>query len=212
MEDVKLTFWVIAPEVNTDEVVTAIRRSWLSGTAERSRFCVASGISRSADASLHWLHGLKEFPIVAASRSELNQRLKLSRDKGDSGILQREPLHARINHSRDLTQQYNNFLRHKVFEILEQICRGAERREFDYAFMMDADTAVNVSNLQRFVNSLGAGAAVYSGLCRRRSWGKASGQRGVPGGPGIIFSSPLLRQVLVARSCALTGLALLSRD
>ena len=211
MPDATLTYWVITPELRTDEVVTSLRNSWLSGTGERSRFLVASGMSKSSDLSLHWLGGLNRSSLVADGRSDLNKQLKGSnarlhepeelaggaqtavaaRRRAD---LQREH-QRRENHSRELTRLYNNFLRHKVFEIMRQMCRRAVTHPFDFAFMMDADTAVNQSNLQLFVNALGSGASVYSGLCRRRSWGKPNGQRGVGGGPGILFSQPLLQKV-----------------
>ena len=103
----------------------------------------------------------------------------------------------------ELTRLYNNFLRYKVFEIMRQMCAAAlSERSFDFAFMMDADTAVNQSNLQRFVNTLGREASIYSGLCRRRSWGKPNGQRGVGGGPGIIFTKRVFL-VRVFRSISL---------
>ena len=44
------------------------------------------------------------------------------------------------------------------------------RREhaFDYAFIMDADTAVNRTNLEAFVRPLPAKESVYTGFCKRR--------------------------------------------
>lgn len=94
--------------------------------------------------------------------------------------------------TRELTRLYNNFLRHKVFEMMRQMCRSLHTMPFTYAFMMDADTAVNRSNLERFVASLDPSEAVYTGLCKRRSTWAHAAQRGVGGGPGILLSRPLL--------------------
>ena len=66
-------------------------------------------------------------------------------------------------------------------------------RAFDYAFIMDADTAVNRTNLEAFVRPLPAKESVYTGFCKRRwSAGNKHVLRGVGGGPGILLSRPLL--------------------
>ncbi|KAL1495599.1 hypothetical protein AB1Y20_016959 [Prymnesium parvum] len=201
----RLTFWVITPELRTDEVVLALRSSWLREVAVRTRFCVAAGLSSSADASLRWLPRLNRSQSVASGRHELNERLHDAvTHNPDDELFDRptrradEPLRAqqrRENRTRELTRLYNNFLRYKVFEMMRAMCAEAREDAFDYAFMMDADTAVNTSNLQRFVGALGGERQIYTGLCRKRSWGKPNGQRGVGGGPGILFSRKLLLNV-----------------
>jgi hypothetical protein len=230
-----IVYWVITPEVNTDYVVGALRASWLKGAADDARFCVASGMSTSNDASLHWLHGLNRSSLVASGRADLNKRLhnsltpkssgapatKESPESGTaiapssaaassqpaSGATGMQPRsegaamarragqqqRAQEESKRELTRVYNNFLRHKVFEIMREMCRTLPSRKFEFAFMMDADTAVNRSNLERFVARMDPTAPVYTGLCKRRSTWANAAQRGVGGGPGIILSRPLLK-------------------
>ena len=144
-------------------------------------------MSNSTDPSLHWLHGLNRSSLVAEGRSDLNKQLKsttgrLPEPDGDGaadgkehGLSARrraeiQRLHQkRENHSRELTRLYNNFLRYKVFEIMRQMCRRAESHPFEYAFMMDADTAVNRSNLEAFVTPLRAADAELLAALERRA-------------------------------------------
>ena len=65
-------------------------------------------------------------------------------------------------------EAYNSFLRRKVHAMLVAMAAGAARYDFDYAFLLDYDTAVNVTNLQQFANALPGGAT------RRSSWAAAS--------------------------------------
>lgn len=203
----KVTYWVITPEVATDSVVSALRQSWLRGADVR--FSVAAGMSTSQDSTLHWLPNLNRSERVANGRSDLNSRLhstaaspggnetgpaQQSSMRSEAASVAREATlaHRRRDEadSRELTRLYNNFLRHKVFEMMREMCRA--RTTADFFFMMDADTAVNRTNLERFVMSIDPSAAVYTGLCKRRNtWGNAQ-QRGVGGGPGILLSRQLL--------------------
>ena len=48
-----IQYWVIAPEVRTDEVVASLRHSWLRGAGDDARFCVAADRSTSRDPTLH---------------------------------------------------------------------------------------------------------------------------------------------------------------
>lgn len=112
----RVSYWVITPEVGTDDVVAAIRKSWLRGVGSDAHFCVASTPSTSSDSTLHWLRGVNRSHLVAAGRADLNRRIKGGRRKGTgasaSGSREGGP------GQRELTRLYNNFLRHKVFEIM----------------------------------------------------------------------------------------------
>merc|ERR1711871_554053 len=173
----RVSYWIIAPEVETDMVVSSLRRAWLKTVGRHAHFCVASGMSRSRDPKLHWLHGLNRSNQVASGRADLNLRLQLrpsfASDKNSraagapSTSEQRQTLRA-----QELTRLYNNFLRHKVFQIVRDMCTSitdASLPQWSYAFMMDADTAVNRTNLERFVADLAPTAPLYTGLCKRRN-------------------------------------------
>lgn len=136
-------------------------------------------------------------PGVSASDERLPKR-----HRGPAAAAAREAAtaEAQLRHSeeetRRLTRVYNNFLRHKVFEILREMCRALmTNRLGDFAFMMDADTAVNRTNLARFASRIDPSAKVYTGLCKRRGTFSNQMQRGVGGGPGILLSRPLLTSV-----------------
>ena len=190
----------VTPEIATDEVVASIRRSWLHGVGNDARFCVASGQSVSKDETLHWLHGLNRSDDVATGRADLNSRiqpsvLKVQEDLSNTSKIINEMDNAvkpgqRRPTNREIMRVYNNFLRHKVFQMLRDMCR--RRKESDFSFMMDADTAVNRTNLQRFVQRIVPNSAIYTGLCKRRSSWTKTLQRGVGGGPGILFSTAFL--------------------
>ena len=161
-------------------------------------------MSRSHDPALHWLHGLNRSSEVPSGRADLNLRLHLhpslaSNRSGATAVaasaseLQRK----RMLRARELTRLYNNFLRHKVFQIVRDMCSSitdATLPQWSYAFMMDADTAVNRTNLERFIADLDPAVPVYTGLCKRRNtWNQQ--QRGVGGGPGILLSRSLLTSI-----------------
>ena len=213
-----ITYWVITPEVNTGSVVTALRQSWLRNAGDDARYCVADGMSKSTDPTLHWLHGLNRSASVASGRADLNLRLHSSSKATGSAspppppaaddsarpvrsatanVAREAALAQKRNEagSRELTRVYNNFLRHKVFEILREMCRASldESKSFDFLFMMDADTAVNRSNLERFVAKIDPAQPLYTGLCKRRATWANAAQRGVGGGPGILLSRSLMR-------------------
>jgi len=208
----QVSYWIITPEVKTDTVARAIRRAWLHGAGASAHFCVASGMSRSHDTSLHWLHGLNRSNQVASGRADLNLKLQsqlsssllpTSRSPHNS-VVETGSIASMVQHetarARELTRIYNNFLRHKVFEIMRDMCRL--RHLSEYAFMMDADTAVNRTNLETFVTNLDRTAPLYTGLCKRRStW--TTQQRGVGGGPGILLSRAVLDSICPRlESCA----------
>lgn len=187
-----ITYWIITPEIDTDAVVHAVRNSWMLGAGADARFAVASGLSKSSDPTLHWLRGLNRSRLsvgIAASRAALNERLfqtvapSLQNQTAHGYLLEGRPEGAnspptpsgaekRIKALADkawrMTRKYNSFLRHKVFEILREICRAMQQHAFGYAFIMDADTAVNRSNLEAFVQPLRPAEAIYTGFCKRR--------------------------------------------
>ena len=175
----------------------------MSGAGDSARMCVAAGVSNSQDASLHWLHGLNRSKTVASGREDLNHRLirdgassppsasppAATQDAVAEDVPAKAPLKPRK--AGELTRVYNNFLRHKVFAMMQDICR--HRNQSDFAFMMDADTAVNRSNLEAFVSAINPNASIYTGQCKRKAAGpKRQKAGGVGGGPGILFSRPLL--------------------
>ena len=80
-----------------------------------------------------------------------------------------------------------------------EICRATLQHRFNYAFIMDADTAVNRTNLQNFASHLRLTDSIYTGLCKRRfSTERKHLLRGVGGGPGILLSRALLRRTCPA--------------
>lgn len=144
----RVTLWVIVPERQTDLTVQALRGSWLHGLPpEDVNYCVANG-SDSVDPSLRWL--------------------PLSRP--DATPTTREQFYSN-GQVLDVwaKEAYNGFLRRKVFMMVQQMIKEAATvlTPLDYAFLLDADTAVNVTNLQRFVNAIrgGGGEQVYTGRC-----------------------------------------------
>ena len=213
-----ISYWVITPEMDTDAVVHSIRHSWMLDVGADAHFAVATGLSQSRDLSLHWLSGLNnsQVPFVAASRSDLNTRLyqtvapSMPNQTAHAYLLeghassagsspqpsqqQQVRVKQQVDKAWRITRQYNSFLRHKVFEIMREMCRSVRREHaFDYAFIMDADTAVNRTNLEAFVRPLSTKESVYTGFCKRRwSAGNKHVLRGVGGGPGILLSRPLL--------------------
>ena len=214
-----ITYWIITPEAGTDAAVHSIRNSWMRGAGADARFCVARGLSQSADPSLHWLSGLSDSQLIAKSRFELNKQLTTTvapafgNRTAHEMLLEAQPGNATAasralpslqtkqlaEKAWALTRKYNNFLRHKVFEMMREICRAMQSHAFNYAFIMDADTSVNRTNLESFVRPLKPTEVVYTGMCKRR-WaaGNRHVLRGVGGGPGILLSRPLLQKTCPA--------------
>ena len=62
---------------------------------------------------------------------------------------------------------YNTFLRRKVLAMFRAMSERAVQDAFDYAMLLDADTAINASNVDRFVAAIpgGGSAQVYTGRC-----------------------------------------------
>ena len=144
----RVTYWVIVPERHTDVTVQALRHSWLRGLPPSDvEYCVANG-SDSRDPSLHSL------PLT----------------RRDDTPTTREQFYAK-GQVLDVwaKEAYNGFLRRKVFMMVQQMAKAATAQpaRLDYAFLLDADTAVNVSNLRRFVDAIpGAGGRhAYTGRC-----------------------------------------------
>ena len=50
-------------------------------------------------------------------------------------------------------EAYNSFLRRKVHAMLVAMAAGAARYDFDYAFLLDYDTAVNVTGLRAWLRT-----------------------------------------------------------
>lgn len=191
-----ISYWVITPEGSPESTSAAIRGSWLKGAEAQSHFCVAGESVMSTSSGITWLHGLNRSSYIPSNRSALNADLRgISGTAGGTLASRENALPRGGPEPSRIKRLYNNFLRFKVFEMFRRIC--ADRENFDYAFLMDADTAVNRTNLQAFVDLIGTEREIFTGLCKRKwSW-SAQGQRprSVGGGPGMLFSRPLLNKV-----------------
>jgi hypothetical protein len=144
----RVSYWVLVPEVGTDAVVTALRTSWLrEPLPAQLHFCVANATA-SRDASLHRLP-VQRTPSTPTSRDAFF---------GNGRLL--DPIKREV---------YNSFLRRKVFAVLQAMSSLAVQGEFDYGVLLDADTALNVSNLELLARAIpgGGDAVVYTGRCQQ---------------------------------------------
>ena len=151
-----ISYWVITPEMDTDAVVHSIRHSWMLDAGADAHFAVATGLSESRDPSLHWLSGLNnsQVPFVAASRSDLNKRLyqtvapSMPNQSAHAYLLeghagagssaqpsqqQQVRVKQQVDKAWRITRQYNSFLRHKVFEIMREMCSSVRRQSRAHA-------------------------------------------------------------------------------
>ena len=203
----RLSFWVITPERDAAETVAALRTSWLAEAAEGSvHYCVAAADDSDASGAPVHLLPVRRTRAVPPDR----KAFELLPDDDAYKIREKEA--------------YNSFLRRKVHAMLVAMAAGAARYDFDYAFLLDYDTAVNVTNLQQFANALpgGGDAPIFTGRCIQRGLNQPGGgrkwvarymralaandtvgARGIAemmppspgGGPGLLFSRGLLRLV-----------------
>jgi hypothetical protein len=146
-------YFVITPEVRTDETVHALRQGWMRSIPyERLHFCVASG-SDSAHLGQPTMLLLQDVQRVAGT--------PVTRD---TFWQDRE-----ISASRRLAlkESYNSFLRSKVLAMVRAMAALASRSQLDYAFMLDYDTVTNTSNLDAFAAALPGegGGRIYTGRC-----------------------------------------------
>ena len=141
-----ISYFVLVPELGTDRVVGALRNSWLRGLpAQNVHYCVAGN---------------------TASRDTLLHRLELTRRRHTP--IAREAFFAggrlidRVGRER-----YNGFLRRKVLAVLQAMSDLAARGALDYAVLLDADTAINVTNFESFARALpGSGdVPIFTGRC-----------------------------------------------
>ena len=79
---------------------------------------------------------------------------------------------------------YNSFLRRKVFAMLQAMSVLAMNDNLDYGVLLDADTAINISNLELFTQAIpgGGDAIVYTGRCQQEALP-------LPGAPGIKYGN-----------------------
>lgn len=144
----QISYWVIAPEFGTDHVTAAIRGSWLRTVEPQCLFFCVANNSASQDPTLHRL------PLYRKSNTPM------ARDSFFVGGRLLSPVRR---------ERYNTFLRKKVFLMLKAMADRAVLRSFDFGMLLDADTAVNVSNLQLFVDAMPGGAdqPTYTGRCQQ---------------------------------------------
>ena len=141
-----ISYFVIVPEIRTDEVVAALRASWLSvQLTSRVHFCVANNTA-STDPSLHRL------PVQRRRNTPIGREEFFA----DGSLL-----------NAAARERYNGFLRGKVLAMLTVMSDMAAHSALDYAVMLDADTAINVTNVERFVGALqgGGNVPIYTGRC-----------------------------------------------
>ena len=144
----RLSYWVLTPEVGADDVVTALRGSWLKDVPPAQIHYVVANTSTGRDATLHRL------PLPRGAD------VPLTRDEffGNGRLLNPQK-----------REVYNSFLRRKVFAIIEAMSAMAAGGAFDYGVLLDADTAVNVSNLELLTKAIpqSGDASVYTGRCQQ---------------------------------------------
>ena len=144
----RLSYWVLTPEVGADDVVTALRGSWLKDVPPTQIHYVIANTSTGRDATLHRL------PLPRGAD------VPLTRDEffGNGRLLNPQK-----------REVYNSFLRRKVFAIIEAMSAMAAAGAFDYGVLLDADTAVNVSNLELLTKAIpqSGDASVYTGRCQQ---------------------------------------------
>ena len=188
-------FWIITPEDRPEQVIRALRRSWMRGAAVR--FAVApDATGRSANRNVHVLDmemrsdiaptlagrtGAIEHPRFACRRSKASLRTSANRTG--------KRVAGSCNSSMELATR-NLFLRQKVMAMIGSMCAGKHLELYDYHMLLDDDTAVNQTNLIRFLGSqpqlfTAKNESVYMGFCGKR-------QTCVGGGPGVLLSSGLL--------------------
>ena len=158
----RLSFWVITPERDAAETVVALRTSWLAEAAEGSvHYCVAAADDSDASGAPVHLLPVRRTRAVPPDR----KAFELLPDDDAYKIREKEA--------------YNSFLRRKVHAMLVAMAAGAARYDFDYAFLLDYDTAVNVTNLQQFANALpgGGDAPIFTGRCIQRGLNQPGGGR-----------------------------------
>ena len=146
-------YFVITPEVRTDETVLALRHGWMRSIAhERVHFCVAAG-SDSTHLGQPTMLLLSDVQRVAGT--------PVTRD----AFWHDREISARRREL--LKERYNAFLRSKVLAMVREMAARAARGQLDYAFMLDYDTVTNTTNLDAFAAALpgGGGGRVYTGRC-----------------------------------------------
>ena len=139
----RISYWVLVPEVGTDDVVSALRASWLRSLhASEVHYCVAND-SISRDDSLHRLPVWRS-STTPNSRDEFfgNGRLFDSKKR----------------------EVYNSFLRRKVFAVLQDMSAVAARGALDYGMLLDSDTAINITTVIANVAIIAVAVAIGVGV------------------------------------------------
>ena len=152
----RISYWVLVPEVGTDAVVAALRSSWLRGLQPtQAHYCVANS-SASRDGTL----------LRLPMQRELGTPTSRGAFFGNGRLL--DPVKREV---------YNSFLRRKVFAVVQAMSTLAVSGTLDYGVLLDADTAINVTNLEQLARAIpgGGDAMVYTGRCQQEALPAASG-------------------------------------
>lgn len=146
-------YFVITPEVRTDETVLALRHGWMRSIPhERLHFCVAAGSDSSllGKPTMLLLRDVQRGAGTPVTRDAYWHNREISASRRTA-----------------LKESYNSFLRSKVLAMVREMAALASRQQLDYAFMLDYDTVTNTTNLDAFAAALpGAGGGrIYTGRC-----------------------------------------------
>ena len=163
-------YFVITPEVRTDETVHALRQGWMRSIPhERLHFCVAAGsdsahlrrepmmlllqgVQRSAGTPVTRDAYWHDREISASQRLALKEsynsflRSKLRHACGHTCLCDTPPCashHVHVPYNTTCRVPHAMCLRSKVLAMVREMAALASRSELDYAFMLDYDTVTN---------------------------------------------------------------------
>ena len=160
---VRTHYFVITPEVGTDETVHALRQGWMRSIPhERLHFCVASG-SDSAhlgrEPTMLLLQGVQRSAGTPVTRDaywhdrEISASQRLALKESYNSFLRSKVRHACATHllvPRIMVMRHTmchvphaTCLRSQVLAMVREMAALAARSELDYAFMLDYDTVTN---------------------------------------------------------------------
>jgi hypothetical protein len=168
---VRTHYFVITPEVRTDETVHALRQGWMRSIPhERLHFCVAAG-SDSAhlgrEPTMLLLQGVQRSAGTPVTRDaywhdrEISASQRLALKESYNSFLRSKVCDTPVRHtclcdtpacdSHHVHVPYNTTcrvphamcLRSKVLAMVREMAALASRSELDYAFMLDYDTVTN---------------------------------------------------------------------
>jgi len=169
---VRTHYFVITPEVGTDETVHALRQGWMRSIPhERLHFCVASGsdsahlgreptmlllqgVQRSAGTPVtrdaYWhdreISASQRLALKESYNSFLRSKVRRARVTRPCGTPACASHHAHAPHHTTCHVPHATCLRSQVLAMVREMAALAARSELDYAFMLDYDTVTNTPN------------------------------------------------------------------